>query len=77
MLNGVPVESTYSSFLEYYGYTSRSRVPFLDRILGRNGPDTPALTRTVLPAGADEGATDEVIEAAAATPEDAPEPSKP
>ncbi|MCB1038289.1 MAG: polysaccharide biosynthesis tyrosine autokinase [Acidimicrobiales bacterium] len=77
VLNGVPVESTYSSFLEYYGYTSRSRVPFLDRILGRNGPDTPALTRTVLPAGADEGATDEVIEAAAATPEDAPEPSKP
>ncbi|HRW36554.1 MAG: polysaccharide biosynthesis tyrosine autokinase [Acidimicrobiales bacterium] len=55
VLNGVPVESTYNSFLEYYGYTSRSRIPFLDRLLGRRGPDTAALTRTALPVGADEG----------------------
>ncbi len=49
VLNGVAAEDTYGSFLEYYGYTARSRVPFVSRLFGRNEADTPALAQTALP----------------------------
>ncbi len=49
VLNGVAAEDTYGSFFEYYGYTSRSRLPILGRLFQRPTPDTPELTQSVLP----------------------------
>lgn len=55
VLNGVAVEDSYGSYLEYYGYSSSSRVPLVGRLFKRNRSDIPALTESSLPDGADEG----------------------
>lgn len=58
VLNGIAVEDSYGSYLEYYGYTSNSRVPLVGRLFNRNKSDIPALTESSLPKEANEGATD-------------------